>query len=169
MKMTAVAALGIAVLLITGIAAVAMAHPNGLGGNTNNQGNRSLSCRNLTAGETLTVSGLKGRFQDVNTRTDTGNASGSLTLQVSNIYFSGCTLSITGGTLGLGYGTFSITGGSVVLNKAGRNGFGSGTISGGSFLIQISGLRGNSTSASLGAVSLDLNTGTGEFLIHLHR
>ncbi len=95
-------------------------------------------------------------------------AAANISLQVTQKYFKGCTLSITGGSLALGRTMVTITGGTLVLNKGGNSGSGWGTTSGGSFLIQANGLRGNSTSARLGSVQLDLMQGSSEYLIQLH-
>ena len=169
--------------VVASAAVVAWADPGGNHANHNgddNQGNQDqeghfAACNNLTAGETLTVSGLTGHFANATApRSDDdglapgGNATGTFTFKVSAVYLRGCSLSITGGSFTLNKTTYTVSGGSLVLNEGGRSGVGSGTTSGGSFLIRVDGLHGNSTSASVGAVGLDFQTGTSQFLVHLH-
>lgn len=182
MKTKTVAATAIIALLLAVVATAAVAstgHPTGPVANSNNQGNDNkgnegdnghmvAACNNLTAGETLTVSGLSGFFANASNHEIHGNASGTFTFKVSAIYAEGCTLSLSGGSFTLNTTTYTVTGGSLVLNHGGRSGEGTGTTSAGTFLISISGLHGNSTSANLGAVKLDFKTGTNEFLVGLH-
>lgn len=145
-------------------------------GNEDNQGNQGdhghhgpvAACDNLTLGETLTVSGLSGHYANASDRQMNGNATGTFTFKVTGIFAEGCTLSITGGSFKLNTTTYTVTGGSLVLNHGGRSGEGSGTTSSGSFLISIAGLHGNSTSANVGDIRLDFKTGSSEFLVNLH-
>ena len=132
-----------------------------------------MACHNLTAGQTLTVSGLTGHFVNASSKggeddSAGGNASGTFTFKVDNIYSQGCTLSISSGSFKLNNTSNTVTGGTIVLNEGGRSGGGTGTTSGGSFLISIAGMHGNSTSANLGAIRLDFKTGNSEFLVLLH-
>ena len=138
-------------------------------GNDNEHGDMAMAaCRNLTAGETLTISGLTGRYANASDHEMHGNASGTLTLKVGTVYAEGCTLPITGGILKLNSTAYTVTGGSIVLNHGGRSGEGTGTTSTGSFLIFVAGLHGNSTSANVGAVRQDLMSGTSQFLVYHH-
>ncbi|MBI3859569.1 MAG: hypothetical protein HY296_04945 [Thaumarchaeota archaeon] len=175
MRTSTVAASALVAILIAGVATVALAntHNNNLPNNGpddhDDEGNHfgPIACRSLNVTETLTLSNLTGHYLNATNHEIHGNASGSLDLQVSQIYATGCTLTITGGTLALGPNSYNITGGSFVLNHGGRAGLGSGTIAGGSFLIRIAGLQGNSTLAGEGAVKLDLKSGSSEFLLLL--
>ncbi len=195
MKTTTIAASAIVALLLTGVAAVAFAssgpalsnirlaspnaHPDNQGqqgtthqdnesdSGTAHEGGSRLACSNLTVGETLSVSGLEGRFQNATNHEIQGNATGSFTFKVTQIYAQGCTLSITSGSLKLGSTTYTVTGGAMILNEGGRSGQGTGTTSGGSFLIRVDGLRGSSSSAGVGSIGLDLKQGASEFLVHL--
>ena len=159
-----------------------------------------LACRDLTVGETITITDLNGHYyalpssvttttssittsSETTTSTSTvtssettssthtwssNSASASLVLQVTGIYFSGCTLSINSGTLTLGTTSYSITGGTILLDTWGPSGSGWGTTSAGTFLIQFSDLRGYPTSATLGLASIDFKTGSSEFLVSLY-
>ena len=179
MKTKTVTAAALIALLFAVVATAAMAstgHPAEpmARGNDNNQGNQdnhghmAMACDNLTTGETLTVSGLTGHFANATNREMRGNASGTFTFKVTAIYAEGCTLSIAGGSFKLNATTYTVTGGSIVLNHGGRSGEGTGTTSSGSFLIFVAGLHGNSTTANAGAVRLDFKTGTSQFLVNLH-
>ena len=181
MKMSAIAATALAALLIAGVAAVAMANQShsqtNVNGPNNNgpdhehgkgHGGHPIACRGLSTNETLTLSGLTGRYvTSAGNATTRGNASGSFNFAVGDLFLRGCTLTITGGSLTLGNATYPVTGGSLVLLLGGHSGVGSGTASSGSFLIGIAGLHGNSTSASVGAIRLDFKTGSSEYLIVL--
>jgi hypothetical protein len=172
MKASVIAASALAALLVVGVAAVALAtsgavsfnHNNGLQGH---HGGPATACRGLTPGETLTLTGLTGHYSNATSHSVGGNASGSLSLKVGQVFLRGCTVSITGGSVTLGTGSYSITGGSMVMNHDGRSGTGSGTTSSGAFLITLVGLHGNSTSASAGLAKIDFSTGTSEFLVTL--
>jgi hypothetical protein len=186
MKTRTIAAATIAALLLAVVAAAALASTGNLSatpsvrgqdnGNHGDNGHHEdnghhgpvAACDNLTLGETLTVSGLTGHYANASDREMHGNATGTLTFKVSGIFATGCTLSITGGSFKLNTTTYTVTGGSIVLNHGGRSGEGSGTTSTGSFLISIDGLHGNSKSASTGAIRLDFESGKSEFLVNLH-
>lgn len=148
---------------------------NNARGDENAQGNmRMMACDNLTAGETLTLSGLTGHYINASASAadersgGAGNASATLTFKVSAVYAEGCSLSLSSGSFRLNTTSYAITGGSIVLNHGGRSGEGTGTTSSGSFLIFVAGLHGNSTTANAGAVRLDFKTGTSQFLVNLH-
>jgi hypothetical protein len=188
MKTSVIAASALAVLLVVGVAAVALAsngqaaaaqttkpiNANRLPGDKGDDrvGPRD-ACRAFTPGESLTLSGLRGRYFNATSPSATanvkglGNASGTFDLLVGQTYLGGCTLTITGGSFSLGPSTYAVTGGSLVFGPRGHLGVGSGTASSGTFLIRIAGLHGNSTSASAGAVKLDFKAGSNEYLVFL--
>lgn len=182
MKTTTIAASALVVLLVAGLATVALANsghsiqaaehgPNGPHGQSDDDHGQNwhrLACWQLSTNETLSVSVHQGRYvATVGNSTVSGNASGTFNFQVYQTYLRGCTLSLTGGSFTLGNSTYTITGGSIVLNHGGRSGIGSGTTTGGTFIIRIAGLRGNSTSADVGAIGLDFKNGSSEFLVVL--
>lgn len=122
-----------------------------------------------TSSETITTATTTTSVTTSSTHTWSSNsASASLVLQVAGIYFSGCTLSINSGTLTLGTTSYSIAGGTILLDTWGQSGSGWGTTSVGTFLIQFSDLRGYPTSATLGFASIDFKTGSSEFLVSLY-
>jgi len=179
MKTKTIAAATLVALLLAVVSTAALASPGhsaaplARGQSDSSRGieghhRHGAACSNLTVGETFTVSGLAGHFANASDRDKRGNASGTFSFKVSAIYAEGCTLSITGGSFKLGSNTYTVTGGSIVLNHGGRFGEGSGTTSAGSFLIFIAGLHGNSKSANVGAVRFDFETGKSQFLVNLH-
>jgi hypothetical protein len=183
MKTKTLASIALIAILLSIVSTVAVANSGQLGPSANHQndnrqdnshhddndhGGHPIACNNLTVGETLTVAGLTGHYANASNREMGGNASGTFTFKVTAKYVEGCTLSITAGSFKLGSTTYTVTGGSIVLNHGGRSGEGTGTTSGGTFLISLAGLQGTSKSANLGAVRLDFQTGKNEFLVNLH-
>jgi hypothetical protein len=188
MKTKTLASIALIAILLSIVSTVAIANSGQLGPSANNQndnhqnnnhlnsnhqddddhGRHFFACNNLTIGETLTVTGLTGHYANASNREQGGNASGTFSFKVTAKYAEGCTLSITAGSFKLNTTTYTITGGSIVLNHGGRSGEGTGTTSGGTFLISLAGLQGTSKSANVGAVGLDVQTGKEEFLVHLH-
>ena len=151
----------IVALLLVGAATIALAKSGG-GPQSGHQ-----ACRSYTVGESLPVGIMKGHFVNASNHSIKGKANGTFTFQVTQTYTSGCVLSITSGTFYIGNTKFTTTGGTVLMTKGGHNGNGWGSTSGGSFLINISALRGNSTKASAGAVSIDFKNGASEFQVQI--
>ncbi len=172
MKMTTIAASALVVLLVAGIGTIAVAnsgHQNGATehGPRDPHDGHHPACSSLSVGETLKVTLPHGHYANATERTIRGNASGAFDLKVSQLYVSGCIISLTGGSFKLGSTSYTITGGSIVFNHGGRSGEGTGTTSTGTFLITIAGLHGNTASADVGAIRLDLKIGSSEFLVQL--
>ena len=178
MKTKTITATALIAVLLSIVATAAVANTGQVRSSTNNQngnnpaniwhGGHFMACNSLTVGETLTVSGLTGHYANASNWKQGGDASGTFTFKVTAKYVQGCTLSIIGGSFKLGTTTYTVTGGSIVLNHGGRSGEGTGITTAGTFLISILGLQGNSKSANMGAVGLDFQTGKNEFLVHLH-
>jgi hypothetical protein len=194
MKTKVIAASAIAALLLVGVGAVALANTGaasalGLGSSNSNgedhnsqgtpqsdhgsdngadhEGGSAKACANFTVGETLTVSGLEGKYFNATDHRIHGNATGTFTFKVDKIYATGCMLTITGGSFKLNKTSYSVTGGTIVLSHEGHSGEGTGSTSSRSFLIRVDGLHGTSKSASVGQVGLDFKNGSQEFLIRL--
>ncbi|HYB45285.1 MAG TPA: hypothetical protein VEC92_02065 [Nitrososphaerales archaeon] len=185
MKTAAIAATAILALLVAGVAATASAHqfeapsagqPNSLaaaasrGNNRQNGDNGRGDFRgpnnslNLTVGQTLTLSGLTGRYRSATNSSIKGNASGTLAFKVTAAFKSGYLLAISSGTLTVGKVSYSVTGGTVELAPFTQAGTGSGTTSSsGQFLIQLS-VHGT-TSSPVGRAVLDLEAGGSEYLV----
>ena len=132
---------------------------------------------NLSVGQSLTFSGLDGRFSSITNESSDeehdfgppGNATGSFTFKVTGTYAEGYNLTITSGTFTLNKTIYTVTGGTLTLSEEGRSGRGHGTASGGAtFTIYIAGIHGNSTAnAKLGAIKLDVKAGTSEYRVIL--
>jgi hypothetical protein len=190
MKTAAIAATAIMALLVVGVATAVYAHPvpglsagpsnssaassahsnNGRhlgqtkgGGNNRGENNRL----NLTVGQTVTLSGLTGRYRSETNSSIRGNASGSLTLQVTGSFREGYVLSLKSGTISVAGVSYTITGGTVELGQSGQSASGSGTTSAsGQFLIQV-GIHGSSTTNPSARVVFDLKVGGSEYLVTL--
>jgi hypothetical protein len=122
---------------------------------------------NLTVGETLTFSGLTGRFVDSTNHTIRGNSSGSFTFAVTGAFKDGYTLSIKSGSFTVGSTTYTVTGGTVVLGPFGEWANGSGTTGqGAQFLIQLA-IHGKASTNPDGRIVLDLKNASTEYLVSL--
>lgn len=122
---------------------------------------------NLTLGQTVTLSGLIGRFVNADNRSIRGNASGSFTFTVTGVFKAGYTLSITSGAFKIGDTTYTVTGGSVELGPYGRWMTGSGAAGQGvNFLIH-AGFHGTDTATPHARVLLDVQNGSTEYLVML--
>jgi len=105
--------------------------------------------------------------EDVN-----GSASGTLTLQVTGVFHTGYTLSITGGSLVVGGQTYSVSSGTAQLGVHGRYFSGQLTLSTGGSQTQYTALLAGKRVAGINgtpyyAVHLDLVVGQTEYLVTL--
>lgn len=195
MKTTAIAATAIMALLVVGAAATIYAHSTGMSlgladpkntsttsthsddndknqtrvaeheGSDSDQGENNRL--NLTVGQTITLTSLTGRYESATNSSIRGSATGSLTLQVSQVFKEGFVLTITSGTLSVAGTSYTVTGGTVELGPFGQWASGTGTTSGsGQFLIHI-GLHGTSTTNANARAVLDLKAGGSEYLVSL--
>ena len=161
MKRRKLAVSAIVILLLVGVAAVALAKNEG------NPHSGKQGCGSYTVGESLTVGTMKGHFVNSSNHSIKGKSNGTFTFQVTQTYVTGCVISITSGTFYVGKTKYTTTGGTVLMSKGGHNGNGWGSTSGGSFLVSISALHGNSTKASAGSARIDFKVGSSEFQIQL--
>ncbi len=138
---------------------------------------------NLTKGETLTFANLTGHwvaFSHTGNRTgegdgedgfstQVGNSTGSFTFKVTSVSGGDFNLTITSGKFTINGTNYTVSGGHIALNEGDESGFGTGTASGGAtFQIHIAGIHGNTTSsASVGAIKLDVQVGKSAFLVIL--
>jgi hypothetical protein len=179
MKSKIIVATALVAILLSIVATAAVASSGALTSNSNstqngkghgNHGHPLGTCNSLTVGQTLTASGLTGRYVETTTSTTSttkGTAAGTFAFVVAAKYAEGCTLSIKSGTFALGPTTYAVTGGLIVFGR-GSSGVGSGTTSTGTFLINLNGMHQSTTSSNIGAVAIDFKTGTSEFLVNLH-
>jgi len=193
MKTAAVAATAIMALLVVGLAATIYARSAGMsvglsgpkGGSTaqadDNDNNQSQAAEqegsdddgggndrlNLKVGQTITIANLTGSYESATNSSIEGDATGSVTLQVSQVFNGGLVLTITSGTFSVAGISYTVTGGTLELGPSGEWASGTGTTSGsGQFLIHI-GIDGTSTTNPNARVVLDLKAGGSEFLVSL--
>lgn len=188
MKTAAIAATAILALLVVGVAATAyasqfpgfsmgQANPRAVAASHADKGNQGNNSRgedrdregnplNLTVGETLTLTGLTGRYTSVTNSSVKGNATGTIVVKVTSAFKEGYLLTISSGSITLGTTTYTVTGGTVELNPSGQAGAGTGsTSSSGQFLIHLN-IHGNSTSPS-GRAVLDFKASGSEYLVSI--
>jgi hypothetical protein len=156
--------------------------------NQNNQGQDEAEEGghfNLTVGTSITLSNLNGHWvafsgegnnhggDDVKEEhpfsLKAGNTTGSFTFKVTGVSDEGANLTITSGSFAINGTTYAVSKGHLTLNEGLESGFGNGTASGGAtFEIGVAGIHGNlSTAAQVGAIKLDVKTGTSGYLVIL--
>ena len=124
------------------------------------------SAANLTVGQTITITSTSGEYLVASNHSENGTASGSLTFTVTGKLSEGYTLSITSGKLVVGSTTYTVTSGSAQMGRGAAELQGQGaTSSSGAFLVSAS--AHGSFAGSSANVSLDLTSGTSEFLVFL--
>jgi hypothetical protein len=138
---------------------------DGDNGSSDDGGDNNQVNTNLAVGETFTFSNAVGTFSTSGNDGVSGPATGSLTVKVTGIFDTGITLSIESGHFSFLNSTFTITGGSVILDHDSESGVGSGTAGSATFIIHIDHLP-TSTIGS-GELTLDTKTSMGEFFINL--
>ena len=121
---------------------------------------------NIAVGQTFTVTSTNGRYFAVGTPSNNGTASGTLTLTVTGKLSSGYTLSLSSGSVTVAGTTYTIASGTAQMNR------GASTISGqgattptGQFILRA--LARGTFVGSTGLVSLDLQSGSSEYLVLL--
>lgn len=129
------------------------------------RGGPSASSADVEVGQTFTVTSTSGRYSAVGSQESNGTASGTLTFTVTGKLAEGYTLSISGSITVAGT-TYTIASGTAQMNDgaSGITGQGSTTPSG-EFLLRAS--AQGSFVGSVGTVSLDLQSGSSEYLVFL--
>ena len=121
---------------------------------------------NFTVGQSFTITSSQGRYTVVGTSGDNGTASGTLTFTVTAKLSGGFTLSMASGSVTMAGTTYTITSGAAQMNPAASGITGQGETSPtGHFLLQAS--ASGSFAGSTGRVSLDLQSGSSEYLVVL--
>lgn len=120
----------------------------------------------LSVGQTITITSTSGEYMVASNHSENGTASGTLTFTVTGKLSEGYTLSITSGSLVVGSTTYTVTSGSAQMgpNAAQMEGQGA-TSSSGVFLLSAS--AHGSFAGSSATVSLDLSSGSSEYLVFL--
>ena len=121
---------------------------------------------NISVGEAITVTSTQGRFVTVGTSGENGTASGTLTFTVTGKLSQGYTLSLTGGSLVVGGSTYTVASGTAQMDPQASSISGQGSTSpSGQFILRAS-AQGSFVGSS-GLVSIDLQSGSSEYLVTL--
>lgn len=120
----------------------------------------------MTVGQTITITSTQGKFYVVGDVQNNGTASGTVTFTVTGKLSAGYTLSITQGSIVVNGTTYTLSSGSALMNPAATTITGQGTTTPtGQFIIQAS--AHGSFAGTSATMSLDLGTGTTEYLVTL--
>ncbi len=121
---------------------------------------------NISVGEIITVTSTQGHFVSVGTGGENGTASGTLTFSVTGKLSQGYTLSLTGGSFVVGGSTYTVTSGTAQMSPQASSISGQGSTSpSGQFILRAS--AQGSFVGSTGLVSIDLQSGSSEYLVTL--
>ena len=120
----------------------------------------------VSVGQAITFTSTSGQYAVAGSSTTSGTASGSLVFTVSGNLTEGYTLSITGNVI-VGSTTYTVSSGSAVLSPSATTISGQGATSpNGEFILQ--GTSRGSFVGSTASVSLDLKSGSTEYLVLLN-
>jgi hypothetical protein len=129
----------------------------------------------LTVGQTITITSTSGHFHVVGNRSETGPASGTVTLTVTGKFANGYSLSITTGSLDVNGTTYAIASGSAEMGPYAHHMVGqgttvpavtaAGTTTSGTFLMRST--AHGSFAGEYATATLDLQTGATEYAISL--
>lgn len=128
----------------------------------------------LTVGQTITITSTSGHFYVVGDKSETGQASATVTLTVTGKFAGGYSLSITTGSLDVNGTIYSVASGSAEMGPYAHHMVGQGTTTpaatsatsaSGSFLMRAT-ARG-SFAGEYATATLDLQTGATEYIISL--
>ena len=121
---------------------------------------------NISVGQTFTITSTTGKYFVAGTSKTNGTASGTLTFTVTGKLAAGYTLSIKSGSLTVAGTTYTITSGTAQMGRDASVVVGQGaTNPTGTFLLRAS--AHGSFVGSTGTVSLDLQSGSSEYLVFL--
>jgi hypothetical protein len=116
----------------------------------------------LSAGQTVNLTGVAGGYWVVGDRSVNGTASASMTLQVTGTFAGGFALAVTGGSLTINGTTYTISDGSAELGAHGICIVGQGQAGTAQFLFQGRDL-GKFGDTYYGVLRIDLQSGSSEF------
>jgi len=121
---------------------------------------------NISVGKTFTVTSTQGKYFVAGTPGNNGTASGTLAFTVTGRFYSGYTLSVTGGSLTVAGSTYTISSGSAQMDRGANGAVGQGsTTPSGQFNFRA--MAHGTFVGSTGLVSLDLQSGSSEYLVFL--
>jgi uncharacterized protein YjeT (DUF2065 family) len=121
---------------------------------------------NISVGQKFTITSTTGKYFVSGTPSKNGTASGTLTFTVTGKLATGYTLSISSGSLTVAGTTYTVSSGTAQMGRGAASMVGQGaTNPTGTFLLQAS--AHGSFVGSTGTVSLDLQSGSSEYLVFL--
>ena len=121
---------------------------------------------NVSVGQTFTITSSAGKYYVAGTPSTNGTASGTLTFTVTGKLAAGYTLSVKSGSLTVAGTTYTVTSGTAQMGRDAATIVGQGaTNPTGTFLLRAS--AHGSFVGSTGTVSLDLQSGSSEYLVFL--
>jgi hypothetical protein len=121
---------------------------------------------NVSVGQTFTITSTQGKYYVPGSPSSNGTASGTVTFTVTGKLSAGYTLSVTGGSVTVAGTTYTISSGTAQMNRGASAITGQGVTSPtGEFLLRAT-ARGSFV-GSTGLVSLDLQSGSSEYLVVL--
>ncbi|MGA2665834.1 MAG: hypothetical protein ABSF83_12920 [Nitrososphaerales archaeon] len=141
--------------------------PGGQGDHGFGQGfGRAQSRADVAVGQSITFTSTSGQYGALGSTTNNGTASGSIVFTVSGNLTEGYTLSI-GGSVVIGSTTYTISSGSAQMSPSASTISGQGATSPtGAFILQ--GTARGSFVGSTATISLDLKSGTTEYVVYLN-
>ena len=120
----------------------------------------------LSVGQTFTITSTSGTYYVAGNPKTNGTASGTLTFTVTGKLSEGYTLSITSGSLTVAGTTYTVASGTAQMGRGAASLTGQGTTNPtGTFLLRAS--AHGSFVGSTGTMSLDLQSGSSEYLVFL--
>ena len=120
----------------------------------------------LSTGQTITLTSVAGGYWEVGDRAVNGTASGTVTLQATDSFAGGYSLSVTGGNLVINGTTYAVSGGSAELGPYGAHMVGQGEAGTAPFLFSSRDL-GRFGTINYAILHVDLKDGSSEFVARL--
>ncbi len=122
---------------------------------------------NIAVGQTFTVTSAEGKYFVVGTPSNNGTASGTLTFTVTGKLSSGYIVSLSSGSLTAAGTTYTVTSGTALLNRGASSIRGEGATTNPAGLFILRALARGTFVGSTAMVSLDLQSGSSEYLVLL--
>jgi len=132
------------------------------------QGFQNSNLPNITSGTTISITSTSGEFRVFGAPTENGTASATLTFTVSSNLHGGYVLTLTSGTITINGTAYTVQTGTARMNPMANAISGQGTLttSNGAFEIQAR-ASGDFTGTTTAQATLDVNTGTAQYLVLL--
>lgn len=121
---------------------------------------------NISVGQTFTITSTSGEYYVPGNRNTNGTASGTLTFTVTGKLSEGYTLSVTSGSVKVAGTTYTIASGTAQMNRGASGVTGQGSLTPSGEFIFTASAHGTFV-GSTGTVSMDLQSGSSEYLVLL--